>query len=517
MDRPIPVIDLFAGPGGLGEGFSALGRFEGTPRFKIHLSIEKDQTAHQTLELRAFFRQFPHGEAPKEYYQHLQTEGRFSRADLFKAYPYQAQAARDEALKVELGKVDPVVIRQRIRNALGRADKWVLIGGPPCQAYSNAGRSRNKGKKGYVPEDDGRQYLYKEYLQIIADHRPAVFVMENVKGLLSATLNSKRIFDRIREDLTKPAEALRREGRNIAVVRWDNYHVYSLVSQGSSNNGEVTDYVVRAEHYGVPQARHRIILLGVREDISPDHPALLSCHSPIPSSRVLDGLPPLRSGLSKVNDSDDAWLWCLRDALERRWFRGAKNTGGEQVCEVIKGTIASLSLPAGGRGREYVQARVCSKHENSWFVDKNLGGVCNHSTRTHMPSDLHRYLYAACFARAHGYSPRLCDFPRDLLPDHDNVSLALNGGYFADRFRVQLDDKPATTVTSHIAKDGHYYIHPDPSQCRSLTVREAARLQTFPDNYFFCGGRTAQYAQVGNAVPPLLAREIARIVWQILK
>jgi DNA (cytosine-5)-methyltransferase 1 len=144
---------------------------------------------------------------------------------------------------------------------------------------------------------------------------------------------------------------------------------------------------------------------------------------------------------------------------------------------------------------------------SSWYLDPKIQGVTLHESRSHMETDLYRYLYAASFTSVKKKSPKLRDFPRTLLPSHENVD---NESIpFEDRFRVQLHHEPSSTIVSHIAKDGHYYIHYDPSQCRSLTVREAARLQTFPDNYFFDGGIVQGRVQTGNAVPPLLAQAVA--------
>ena len=156
------------------------------------------------------------------------------------------------------------------------------------------------------------------------------------------------------------------------------------------------------------------------------------------------------------------------------------------------------------------------KNNWDWFHDERIGGVLNHQSRSHMNSDIHRYLFCSVFAQQHHRAAKLSDFPDELLPNHKNVDKG-KIGLFSDRFRVQLRDSPANTVTSHISKDGHYYIHYDPTQCRSLSVREAARLQTFPDNYFFEGNVTQQYHQVGNAVPPLLARQLAETVYRIME
>jgi DNA (cytosine-5)-methyltransferase 1 len=135
-----------------------------------------------------------------------------------------------------------------------------------------------------------------------------------------------------------------------------------------------------------------------------------------------------------------------------------------------------------------------------------------------MPSDLVRYLFVSAYGVEAGESPRLSDFPRCLLPEHRNVDPSNpEDAIFKDRFRVQIANRCSMTVTSHIGKDGHAFIHPDPLQCRSLTAREAARLQTFPDSYVFLGNRTSQYSQIGNAVPPLLAAQIAEVVAGVLR
>ncbi|MDZ7697513.1 MAG: DNA cytosine methyltransferase [Deltaproteobacteria bacterium] len=229
MNVSIPIIDLFAGPGGLGEGFSAYKTIKRRFPFRICLSVEKDYHAHQTLRLRSFFRKFSDGNAPREYYLFL--KGQLSREKLFDLFPEEFADAAKEAWHAELGKVSRREVDARIRAALKGSKTWILIGGPPCQAYSTAGRSRMAKiwrEKPEIRESDERHFLYKEYLRILAKHKPPVFVMENVRGLLSAKLSNGPIFRQIIRDLRNPTRVF----RNIGSGRV-NYRLYSFVSRSS--------------------------------------------------------------------------------------------------------------------------------------------------------------------------------------------------------------------------------------------------------------------------------------------
>jgi DNA (cytosine-5)-methyltransferase 1 len=484
----IPVIDIFAGPGGLGEGFSALTDAEGRRKFRLALSVEKDPFAHQTLRLRAFRRQF---EKPPQVYESV-IRGIADWSAIESHFPREAALAASEARLLELAPETVPETRKLVTERLPKGAPWVLIGGPPCQAYSLVGRARNKGNRDYRPELDERQTLYVEYLQMLADHAPPVFVMENVKGLLSAQLDSSRLFDRIREDLSDPAAALHRERRGAGKIR-PLYEIRALVPPRDLLGDDPRDYIVQSELYGVPQRRHRVILVGVRSDWTSRRLPLLKPRRVTTIGTAIKFLPRIRSGLSRVPDSDASWQNTVRGLRRKDWVRQADREFRAALLEAI------------GSASEAPMSRGCE-------VSTGLKAVLNHSSRGHMQADLERYMFTSVFGRLMGRSPTLTEFPESLMPEHESA----RGGGFNDRFRVQLETQPSTTITSHISKDGHYYIHPDPTQCRSLTVREAATLQTFPLDYFFCGPRTAQYHQAGNAVPPRLAYQIAESVAELL-
>ena len=487
--KPIPIVDLFAGPGGLGEGFASYCADGVNNAFCIGLSIEKEAVAYRTLTLSAVFRHLVGTPAEEWYYDYIR--GNIDAIE-FRSNRVVREAfacAAEEARQFELGQVDEARIDSDIRRVLGGETDWVLIGGPPCQAYSLAGRSRRANDRTF--QHDEKHFLYREYLRIIKEHEPAVFVMENVKGLLSSQHSGSRMFTRIIEDLARPSRGLDYDIRSAVV----NDYGIGLVPE---------DYVIHAERYGVPQRRHRVILIGVRSDLSDAPMVALKPQEPITIADAIGDLPRIRSRLSERGDSTTEWQQALKDGLEG--IDGWGTSGEAGLRKVMVGAIrasrnladtgdAFVKYPAGliRRGDEFSQ----------WIVRPKLGGYVQHVARSHMRSDLARYLFASAFAQKFKFSPRLDIFPKRLLPDHRNARWHFGDTNmpFKDRFRVHCEHEPAWTVVSHIAKDGHYYIHYDPSQCRSLSVREAARVQSFPDDYYFEGNRTQQYIQVGNAVP----------------
>lgn len=509
MPATFGIVDLFAGPGGLGEGFASLD-VGGHAPFRIGISVEKEASAHRTLTLRAFLRahQARHGALPKAFIDF--HAGLIPEPDWSAVGAAAWQHATTEAQCLELGTEPAAAAIDHAISALRREfDDTILIGGPPCQAYSLVGRARAKGKVGYVPEEDERHYLFREYIRVLDRLRPAAFVMENVKGMLSSTVESRLVFEMLMEDLS-----------SLGTGHGHEYELRAIrIQDGKACLQEAmrpSDFIVRAEAFGIPQKRHRVIIIGIRSDLA-DRAALAEvavAGNARTVGRTILNLPPLRSGISRGGDDVTVWR---REVVRAAGLLAELTKGKDDVRlhEAFASLVERLEAEMPSL-RDSLALPDQYGHSNdellNWIERLELRAVAQHETRGHMKSDLGRYLFASVFGSVHGYSPKAADFPSAISPDHRNW----HTGVFNDRFRVQVAGQPSSTVTSHISKDGHYFIHPDPVQCRSLTVREAARLQTFPDDYVFLGNRTQQYVQVGNAVPPFLARHIAALLHEVL-
>ena len=587
----VSVIDVFAGPGGLGEGFSSC---DNSP-FKIKVSVEFEAHAHKTLTLRSLYRKLTDEEKQQYYIPYIQsineTQKKLRFKNMISANGISAkwQEAQHETLgsphalgnnkewaKIKAGEIPtsedllPTEQEERIykritevrKEARRNGNPIVLIGGPPCQAYSVNGRNRIRAEKNYKPENDERFFLYQEYLKVIDTAEPDIFVMENVEGILSAKLaTGELIFDKIKEEIK------RKDTDGVA-----KYHIYSLVTppepvQNSLNEPKYkadNDYVINASQFGIPQARKRVILLGVRADFGQVEAILPKKYKTPTAGQLISDLPKLRSMLSKrsgITDTEDNWqsIWynnieklrtILSDEKEiqkvaERFARSVQASKPSlskkdlldilvkrknEVQSAYQKIISQLNelkqlggneYPAGNQfflksqtgSTEPLKNKSPKLHD--WLI-RDIGGVTNHMTRGHMKEDLLRYMFSALWTRAHAGKPspfpKSKDYPPALSPEHKNWE----SGHQADRFRAIGADMIPLTITSHLRKDGHAQIHFDPLQNRSMTVREAARIQTFPDDYYFEGPQGWQYQQVGNAVPPFLAKQIAEKVIDIL-
>ena len=508
MNKDFSVIDLFAGPGGLGEGFSK------KKKFGRSLSIEMDPVACETLKIRKLFRLLKQKDK-NTFYNYLHKDAKLSWERVKHMFQDYDESVENSVWNHELGSENLtqeetiVEIKTRLRK-LGhiKGNPLIIIGGPPCQAYSLIGRASRKQMKiqgTYVPEEDKRHFLYEWYLNIIPSFKPHVFVMENVPGILSSSINGQSMFPKILEDL---------EGLG--------YDLLSLNEDGQRDLfSDTKDFKLKASNYGVPQDRERVIIIGVRKDLEIDKDLYLKKDNECNSvSSVISDLPLIRSGLSKIDKEkaiDDVVLW--KEQLRQKYWNSFEGIDGDikkELKKFIKDIHDEKFQFDRGEGflksKNYGNTNNFSSDLKDWYIDNNLKGYLNHESRSHMDCDLRRYLFNSVFTKVRGRAPLLTDYPDFLLPDHKNKK----SGNHKDRFRTINANKPSKTITSHISKDGHAFIHPDPLQCRSLTVREAARIQSFPDNYFFCGNRTQQYHQVGNAVPPYLAYQIAEVVHKIL-
>ena len=411
-------IDLFAGAGGLSEGFIRSG-------FKPIAHVESDKAACYTLKTRAAYHYLKKNNQEETYIDYL--KGEIGREELYSFIPKNILSS---IINKNISKEENKEIEKIIDKNLKGKKIDLIIGGPPCQAYSVVGRSRSKTKM----KGDPRNFLFHEYAKYLEKYSPKVFVFENVVGLKSA--NNGEYLDQMKNLF---------EEKNYAIKL----------------------FTLQANNFGVLQKRRRIIIIGF-------------------NSSLLINLPQLDN---------------IR--ISQRY----------QVQDLLSDLP---KINAGEGNNKYLNYL---KEPNTYLKDFSIRNGINiltqHVARPHTSQD--KEIYKIAVNKWINYGERLNynDLP-ERLKTHNNRSS------FVDRFKVIAPELAfSQTIVAHISKDGHYFIHPDIKQNRSISVREAARLQSFPDNYYFEGikeeaNRTSAFKQIGNAVPPLMAEVIAKNIKSIL-
>ena len=396
--KTFTFIDLFAGCGGLSEGFLQLG-FKGL----FHIDIE--EKACETLSHR------------------------------LKDYGEEFSQIKEKVLNYDLTNHNNI---DKIIKLLDRKEVDVLLGGPPCQAFSSVGRAQDPNSM----KNDKRNYLYKHYIECLTRIKPKIFIFENVTGLLTSKPNGYRIFPEIIKEFEK-----------------NGYDVYD----------DEKELVLNSVNYGVPQLRKRVILIGIKKELN-------------------------------IKSKD------IYNLIEKTHYAPGEENKKLSKFITVEEAISDLPKLFPGEGKEEISFKSNSNNDYIKIMrQNNKDKLFNHVARKHNEKDRERY---KLLSMNNWLLKDLVDSRPDLVnydPDH-----------FINKYKVQRFDKPSLTILAHLSKDGNLFIHPDYQQERTFTVREAARIQSFPDDFQFIGARTNQYKQIGNAVPPLMSKAIAKAVKKVL-
>lgn len=414
-NRKYRFIDLFAGAGGLSEGFVMNGNF--LPL--AHVEMNKD--ACETLRTRSCY-----------YYLKEKQE-----LDIYKNYISNKISKEDFYANVPEGLVDTVICSEISETSLGdifdKIDSIVqsevidgldlIIGGPPCQAYSLVGRAVSSNNMATDP----RNFLYKQYIKFLQHYHPKMFIFENVPGILTA----------------QKGETFR-----------------TILSEFDRIGYEVDYKILNAADFGVLQNRRRVIIIGWKKGLDLHYPDFDDCNI----------------------DMDITVADILSD-----------------LCPLERGQENNMYV---SKANEYLKI-------SGIRTDDDI--LTHHICRKHNANDIEIYKRAIEMWDSNHSRLKYNELP-------DEYKTRKNLTSFLDRYKVLAGDiRCSHTMIAHISKDGHYFIHPDINQCRSISVREAARVQSFPDNYFFEGSRAAKFVQIGNAVPPLMAKGLANKLMNMLE